>query len=257
LLDVVSVTKQFGLVKALDAVSFSVAPGEMVALLGDNGAGKSTLVKCLCGVLAPDAGTIRLGGEPVAFHSPTDAYRAGIGVVFQDLALFDNLPVAANLFAGHELSYPTSPRGLGFLRKRDMNARAREILDRLEVRVPNLRTPAGLLSGGQRQAIAVSKGVAFASQLVILDEPTSALGLRERRNVLNTLRRLPNEGVSVLLISHNLEEVIEIADRAVVLRQGHKVGEIATVPANHEAIVSMIVGGSPAKDGKENGSHVA
>ena len=164
-------------------------------------------------------------------------------IVYQDLALLNNMSVAENLFAGAELRWPARFGPAALVRRKTMLDETRQILDRLEVRIPNLKTPVGLLSGGQRQAIAVAKGIAFARKIVILDEPTAALGLRERSNVLRLVTQLPRNGISVVLISHNLEEVIAVADRAVVLRQGTKVGEVAATEANYEAIVSMIVGG--------------
>lgn len=243
-LQIDGLTKRFGNHAALDAVSFTVGEGEVVALLGDNGAGKSTLVKCVAGIYRPDEGQIRLAGERFHSGSPDGVRSHGVGIVYQDLALFDNLSVAENLFAGSEPAWPQRPKGLGIVRRRAMLEQARSTLQRLEVRIPNLKTPVGLLSGGQRQAIAVSKGIAFAKQLVILDEPTAALGLRERGNVLRLVRQLPQAGISVILISHNLEEVIAVADRAVVLRQGHKVGEVKATQENHETMVSLIVGGA-------------
>lgn len=242
-LEIRGLTKRFGNHAALDAVSFAVREREVVALLGDNGAGKSTLVKCVAGIHRPDGGEIALAGERYHAGSPADVSAQGVGIVYQDLALFDNMSVAENLFAGAEPCWPRRPRGLGIVRRRTMLDEARRTLDRLEVRIPDLRTPAGLLSGGQRQAIAVSKGIAFAQRLVILDEPTAALGLRERGNVLRLITQLSRTGVAVLLISHNLEDVISVCDRAVVLRQGRKVGEVDATHDNHEAMVSMIVGG--------------
>lgn len=243
-LEVAGVTKRFGNHAALDAVSFTVREREVVALLGDNGAGKSTLVKCVAGIHRPEHGTIRLDGSPVVPGTSASGPDRGIGIVYQDLALFDNMSIAENLFAGREPCWPRSPRGLGVVKRRSMLDQARQTLDRLEVKVPNLKTPVGLLSGGQRQAIAVSKGIAFARRLVILDEPTAALGIRERTNVLRLVRQLPEHGISVILISHNLEEVISVADRAVVLRQGKLVGQVDATAENHETMVSLIVGGS-------------
>jgi D-xylose transport system ATP-binding protein len=243
-LEIDRLTKRFGNHAALDGVSFEVREREVVALLGDNGAGKSTLVKCIAGIYRPDDGDIRLAGESLHSGSPTGVRARGVGIVYQDLALFDNMSVAENLFAGAEPCWPRSFHGLGVIKKRAMLEEARETLQRLEVKIPNLKAPVGLLSGGQRQAIAVSKGIAFAEQLVILDEPTAALGLRERGNVLRLVRQLPEAGIAVILISHNLEEVISVADRAVVLRQGRKVGETEATEENHETMVSMIVGGS-------------
>lgn len=249
LLEVKSVTKRFGNQTVLDAVSFSVAEREVVALLGDNGAGKSTLVKCIAGIYRPDYGEFYLNGQRFNSASPAAARAHGVGIVYQDLALFNNLSVAENLFAGAELTWPPFLRQLGLVRKRAMTEEAHRTFEDLEVRIPDMKTPVGLLSGGQRQAIAVSKGIAFAHKLVVLDEPTAALGLRERGNVLRLVSKLPEAGVAVILISHNLEEVISVADRAVVLRQGRKVGEALATQDNHAAIVSMIVGGQASNNG--------
>ena len=251
LLRVDRVTKRFGNHAALDAVSFTVAEREVVALLGDNGAGKSTLVKCIAGVTRPDEGDIWLDGERLHAGSQASRRAHGVGVVYQDLALFDNLSVAENLFAGSEPAWPRRLRGIAVVNKRAMLEEARSTFQRLEVRIPNLKTAAGLLSGGQRQAIAVAKGIAFARKIVLLDEPTAALGLRERSNVLRLVRQLPHNGVAVILISHNLEEVISVADRCIILRQGKVVGQVPATPANHESMVSLIVGGpSPMPNGQ-------
>jgi len=244
LLQVNAVTKRFGAVMALQDVSMKLYPGEIMALLGDNGAGKSTLIKCISGVQRPDRGSIQLAGRVLSLKSPTAARGLGIETVYQDLALFDNLDVSSNFFAGRELEWPSAavPRGLGVSRTRQMRQHARNALDALQVHVKDHRSPVGLLSGGQRQAIAVARAVSFASRLVILDEPTAALGLRESGNVLNLIRRLPERGVSVLLISHNLDHVAKVADRAVVLRQGRAVGEAQPDAASHGQLVAMIVG---------------
>jgi ribose transport system ATP-binding protein len=236
-LEVEGASKSFGAVAALSDVSLTLDSGEIVALLGDNGAGKSTLIKCISGAHRLDRGTVRLAGDTLALRSPMHARQHGIETVYQDLSLFDNLSVAANLFAGRELT-----RFAGWLRQRAMTARVAQMLDELEVNVPNLHVPAGLLSGGQRQAIAVARAVTFASRLVILDEPTAALGLRETRNVLRLVRRLPERGISVLIISHNLEQVAAVADRVVVMRRGSKVGEAPPDAEHHDRIVSLIVG---------------
>ena len=246
LLGIDRLTKRFANHSALEAVSFSVGEREILALLGDNGAGKSTLVKCIAGIHRPDEGEILVDGDRFDPRSTADARARGVGVVYQDLALFDNLSVAENLFAGSERCWPRRARGAGIVRRRAMFEEARATLDRLGVRIPNMRTQVGLLSGGQRQAIAVAKGISTARRLVILDEPTAALGLRERGNVLRLVRQLPELGMAVILISHNLEEVIAVADRAVILRQGKKVGEVEATEENHEAMVSLIVGGQAA-----------
>jgi D-xylose transport system ATP-binding protein len=238
-------TKRFGAVTAIDNVDLDVNRGEVVALLGDNGAGKSTLIKCISGAHRLDAGTIEVDGHPVTIHSPTDARALGIETVYQDLALFDNLKAADNFYAGRELASPAwMPRSLRVIRRRKMADATREILARLEVSLPRLDTTVGLMSGGQRQAVAVSRAAAFASNVVVLDEPTAALGVRESRGVLELIRRLRDGGKAVVVISHALDHVMEVADRAVVLRRGRKVGEL---PATHEAhaqIVSLIVGGA-------------
>jgi ABC-type sugar transport system ATPase subunit len=170
------------------------------------------------------------------------ARQHGIETVYQDLSLFDNLSVVANLFAGRELTAPRRARFPGWLRNRAMTARVAEILGDLEVNVPNLHAPVGLLSGGQRQAIAVARAVTFATRLVILDEPTAALGVRETRNVLRLVKRLPARGVSVIIVSHNLEQVAQVADRVVVMRRGANVGEAPPDAEHHDRIVSLIVG---------------
>jgi D-xylose transport system ATP-binding protein len=241
-LEVEGASKSFGAVAALSDVSLTLDSGEIVALLGDNGAGKSTLIKCISGAHRLDRGTVRLAGDTLALRSPMQARQHGIETVYQDLSLFDNLSVVANLFAGRELTAPRRTRVLGWLRNRAMTARVAEILAELEVNVPNLHAPVGLLSGGQRQAIAVARAVTFATRLVILDEPTAALGVRETRNVLRLVKRLPERGVSVIIISHNLEQVAEVADRVMVMRRGVKVGEAPPDAEHHDRIVSLIVG---------------
>jgi ribose transport system ATP-binding protein len=241
-LDVEGATKSFGAVAALRDVSLRLGGGEVLAVVGDNGAGKSTLIKCVSGAQRLDRGSVRVDGEVVALRSPMHARQHGIETVYQDLSLFDNLSVVANLFAGRELTAPRRTRVLGWLRNRAMSARVADILAELEVNVPNLHAPVGLLSGGQRQAIAVARAVTFATRLVILDEPTAALGVRETRNVLRLVKRLPERGVSVIIISHNLEQVAEVADRVMVLRRGAKVGEAPPDAEHHDRIVSLIVG---------------
>jgi D-xylose transport system ATP-binding protein len=243
-LEVRSASKRFGAVTALSDVSLALRSREILALLGDNGAGKSTLIKAISGVQPLDAGEIRIDGALAPLRSPHDARRRGIETVYQDLALFDNLSVVANFFAGREPVAPRRMRSFGLLRDRHMVAEAREALRRLDVNIPNPQAAVGLLSGGQRQAIAVARAVNFAQRVVILDEPTAALGVRETRNVQRLIKRLPDHGVSVILISHSLEQVMDVADRAVVLRGGRKVGEVRSGQEHHEEIVSLIVGGA-------------
>jgi ABC-type sugar transport system ATPase subunit len=232
-------------VTALDDVSLEVAAGEVVALLGDNGAGKSTLIKCVSGALRLHGGTIEIAGQPVAMSSPATARSLGIETVYQDLALFDNLSPVDNFYAGRELAGPHwLPAGLRVLRRRQMKRETGEIVRRLQVRLPDLEGVVGLLSGGQRQAVAVARAAAFASRLVILDEPTAALGLRESRQVLDLILRLRDEGKGLLVISHAMDHVIEVADRAIVLRRGRKVGELVPSEETQRDIVSLIVGGA-------------
>jgi D-xylose transport system ATP-binding protein len=245
LLEVRGAVKSYGAVRSLNGAGLTVDAAEVVALLGDNGAGKSTLIKAVSGVHTLDAGVIRLAGEAVAFRSPLEARGAGIETLHQDLGLFDNLSAVANFRIGRELRRPPWLGRLAVLRERAMEDDWRTQLAQLAVDRVDARQEVGLMSGGQRQAVAVLRAVAFASRLVILDEPTAALGLRESAKVLDLVRRLPERGVAVLLISHNLEHVTQVADRAVVLRQGRTVGEAAPTAANHEALVSMIVGALP------------
>ncbi len=245
LLEVTGAAKSFGAVRALNGVNLALREGEVLALLGDNGAGKSTLVKALAGVHTLDAGTIRVAGIAQRFRSPADARRLGIETVYQDLAVFDNLNARANLFIGRE---PVRFRWLGplaVLREREMTRIWTDHIEQLRVHIPQNATSVGVMSGGQRQSIAVARAAAFASRIVILDEPTAALGLRESRRTLDLIRRLPEQGVAVILVSHNLDHVEEVADRAVILRAGTVVGEVEPTPENRERIVSLIVGSQP------------
>jgi D-xylose transport system ATP-binding protein len=242
-LEVQGACKRFGAVVALEDVSLHVARGEVLALLGDNGAGKSTLIKAISGVHRLDEGKVALDGIDLTAAGAMAVRSHGIETVYQDLALFDNLAPAANFFAGRELAGPRwLPVGLRFLRHRTMAERTRELLDRLQVGLPDLEAPVALLSGGQRQAVAVARAVAFSSRVVILDEPTAALGLRESARVLDLVRRLKSDGVAVILVSHSMDHVMAVADRAVVLRRGRTVGEAAPTAENHEQLVAWIVG---------------
>ncbi len=242
-LSVRGAVKRFGSVLALNGIDLEVKRGEILALLGDNGAGKSTLIKCISGLHHLDQGTIHLDGLETAIRSPADARFAGIETVYQDLALFDNLTPAQNFFAGREIAGPAwLPRGLRFLKKRAMDAEARQVIGRLKVTLPKLDVVVAQMSGGQRQAIAVARSTVFARKVVILDEPTAALGLRESRQVLDLVATLRDQGNAVILITHNMEHVVELADRAMVLRQGRKVGELVPNSNNKHELVSMIVG---------------
>ena len=225
--------KRFGSVTALDGVDLDVRPGEVLALLGDNGAGKSTLIKCISGAYRLDSGT------RWTYNGMTRRVT-----VYQDLALFDNLKPSDNFFAGRELAGPRwLPKSLRFLRGREMRSATEDVLNRLQVSLPDLDSVVGLMSGGQRQAVAVSRAAAFASKVVILDEPTAALGIRESRHVLELVRRLRDEGRAVIVISHAMDHVMQVADRVAVLRRGRKVGELIPSAETHKQIESLIVGG--------------
>jgi D-xylose transport system ATP-binding protein len=243
-LEVRGAHKRFGAVHALKGIDLMAYRGEVLALLGDNGAGKSTLIKCVSGVHGLDEGDILIDGEKVLIRTPAAARSAGIETVYQDLALFDNLTPAENFYCGRELSFPSwLPRGARFLATRQMDGEAAAVIDRLKVKLPRFDAQVALMSGGQRQGIAVARAAVFARKVVILDEPTAALGLRESRKVLNLIAQLRDEGNAVILITHNMEHVVELADCAVVLRQGHKVGEIEKPNrSNQQDLVAMIVG---------------
>ncbi|MEL6982162.1 MAG: ATP-binding cassette domain-containing protein [Actinomycetota bacterium] len=242
---VIGATKRFGGVVALDGVDVEVRSGQVLAVLGDNGAGKSTLINSMSGVHRLDGGQIEMDGQPVEIDDPADARRLGIETVYQDLALFDNLDPVANFYAGRELDWPSwLPRGLRVVRRKEMADATTDTLKRLGVTLPSPDAAVGLMSGGQRQAVAVARAAAFASRVVILDEPTAALGLREARGVLDLIMRLRQEGKAVVVISHALDHVIEVADNAIVLRRGRKVGELVPSEETRQQIVSMIVGGT-------------
>jgi D-xylose transport system ATP-binding protein len=245
LLAIRGATKRFGAVTALDGVDLDVRRGEVLALLGDNGAGKSTLIKCVSGAHRLDDGEIAMDGEAVSIHAPADARALGIETVYQDLALFDNLDPSDNFYAGRELAGPPwLPRALRVLRRRAMAHETRQVLNRLQVVLADHKGAVGLMSGGQRQAIAVSRAAAFASKVVILDEPTAALGVRESRKVLDLILRLRDQSMAVIVVSHAMDHVMEVADRVVVLRRGRKVGELIPSAETHKQIVSLIVGGA-------------
>jgi ABC-type sugar transport system ATPase subunit len=236
LLEARGISKSFLHVQALDDVDFRVNPGEVVALVGDNGAGKSTLMKTLCGAYQPDAGSIVFDGRPVAMRTPRDAIALGIAVVYQDLALVDHRDVASNVFLGRE---PT--RGAAVDKPR-MVREAREVLDNLKVTIPSVQTLVGLLSGGQRQAVAIARAVHQGGRLIFMDEPTAALGVREQAKVLRLIEDLRSQGTAVVVVSHNLQHVFSVADRIVVLRGGRNAGERIKAETTPEDIVRLIVG---------------
>jgi simple sugar transport system ATP-binding protein len=242
LLEARGIVKSFGKVVALRGADFEVRPQEVVALVGDNGAGKSTLVKTLAGVLQPDAGEIVFEGRPVEIHSPHDARDLGIETVYQDLALASDLDPASNLFLGREVMRPGVLGRLGFIDKPAMRRRAHEAFDRLSVAIQDTTAPVATMSGGQRQGVAVSRAVMWASKVVFMDEPTAALGVVQTRNVLDLIRRVRDQGLSVVLISHNMPEVLEVADRIEVLRLGERVAQFARGEVTMEEIVGAMTG---------------
>lgn len=226
LLEVRRLSKSYGAVRAAREVSFELHPGEVLGLLGDNGAGKSTIIGCLAGSQRPDDGQILVGGSEVTIDNPQAARRLGIETVFQDLALVDSLDVTTNMFLNREVLRPPPWRWLRWMNKSAMHAQTEEILDRLHISIRSVRQRMNQLSGGQRQAVAVGRTVAWGSRIVLLDEPAAALGVEQTALVLDLIRRLRAENVGVLLISHNMHDVLEVCDRAIVLRHGLKIAEI-------------------------------
>ncbi|GAA5059778.1 ATP-binding cassette domain-containing protein [Nocardia callitridis] len=234
--------KRYGGVTALRGANFEVGAGEVVALIGDNGAGKSTLVKCLSGAEQPDEGRILLAGNSVVLNSPTAARKLGIETVYQDLAVAPDLDPAANLFLGRELVRKGVAGRLGMLDKSAMKSRAVEHFRRLGVSLQNADVPIGALSGGQRQSVAVARAVMWASEVVFMDEPTAALGVLQRERVLDVIRRVRDEGIGVVLISHNMPEVLSVADRVEVLRLGRRVARFTAADATLEHLVAAMTG---------------
>jgi len=239
LLQLQGVSKRFGAVQALSKVDFTASIGEVMALVGDNGAGKSTLIKCIAGIYPTDEGEIHFDSKRVHISAPRDSAALGIEVVYQDLALADNLDVVANMFLGRERI--KSPWRLD---EESMEQACIDTLNSLSVStLRSVRTPVAGLSGGQRQAIAVAKAVMWNSRLVILDEPTAALGVAQTRQVLDLVKRLAAKGLAVILISHNLHDIFEVADRITVLRLGHKVDEFVSAQTNQQEVVTAITAG--------------
>ncbi|WP_199443230.1 ATP-binding cassette domain-containing protein [Umezawaea beigongshangensis] len=238
ILELRGINKSFGPVHVLHDVDFAVHPGEVTALVGDNGAGKSTLVKSIAGIHPIDSGQVLFNGEEVHIHGPREAADLGIEVVYQDLALCDNLDIVQNMFLGRE-------RGkLGLLDEADMEQAARKTLASLSVRtVKSVRTQVSSLSGGQRQTVAIAKSVLWDSKVVLLDEPTAALGVAQTRQVLDLVRRLAEQGLGVVLISHNMNDVFEVSDRIACLYLGRMAAELPTKDVTHGQVVELITAG--------------
>lgn len=240
-LQVKGLSKRFGGLVAVDHVSLDIYPGEVIGLLGDNGAGKSTLIKMISGAYKPDGGQMLLNGEVVSFSTPLEARRRGIETIYQDLALCENLDASANIFLGRE----RMRHQLGIFRVLDrfyMLHESRQILDQLDIRIPELRNPIRQLSGGQRQAVSIARAVYWNAHLMIMDEPTAALGVPEQLKVLELIRTLRNQGVPVILISHNMQDVFAVADRVIVMRRGSKAGERRISETSENEVVGLMVG---------------
>jgi simple sugar transport system ATP-binding protein len=243
LLEARRIVKHFGRVQALNGANFTVYPKEVVALVGDNGAGKSTLVKTLVGVHPPDSGEIVFQGETVAIHTPQQAREIGIETVYQDLALAAEIDPAANMFLGREILRPGPLGKLGFLDKGAMRRQSEEAFRELGVQIQDTSAPVANMSGGQRQGIAISRAVTWASKVVFMDEPTAALGVVQTRNVLDQIKRVrDDQGLAVVLISHNLPEIFEVADRIEVLRLGERVARLRPSDVSMEDVVSAMTG---------------
>ncbi len=242
LLEVRNLSKSFGPVQALSDLSMQVHPGEVVALAGDNGAGKTTLIKAISGVFRPTSGEILLRGETVSFSSPQEARERGIETIYQDLALADNLSIGANIFLGRE----PMRRAFGFLPvldRRKMAEAAKATMALLDFHVNRLDAPVSNFSGGQRQAVAIGRAVYWNAQVLIMDEPTAALGVPEQRKVISLIHQLKAQGRGVVFISHNLQDIFAVSDRIVVLRRGVMAGMRRISETSHDAVVKMMIGG--------------
>jgi ABC-type sugar transport system ATPase subunit len=242
LLELRGLSKSFGPVRALTSVDLTIPPGKVTALCGDNGAGKSVTIKTISGLWSPDGGEIVWEGRPVHLHGPKDAEALGITTIYQDLALCDNLDIVANMFLGHE------PLRHGILDEATMEVAARQTLKELSVRtIRSIRQPVASLSGGQRQSVAVAKAVMAQAQLVILDEPTAALGVSQTRMVLDLIRTLADRGVAVMLVSHNMNDVFEVADRIAVLYLGRLVTQGLASDSDRSSVVDYMTSGASGR----------
>ncbi|HEX4362744.1 MAG TPA: ATP-binding cassette domain-containing protein [Pseudonocardia sp.] len=242
LLRATGLVKQYGHVKALNGADFEVAAGEVVALIGDNGAGKSTLVRMLSGSEQPDAGQILLDDKEVRLDTPAAARRLGIETVFQDLALAPHLDPVQNMYLGREIMRPGLLGKFGFMDKAAMRAGSRQAFEKLGATVRNLSGEVGSMSGGQKQGVAVARAAAWVSKVIFLDEPTAALGVVQTRNVLDLIRRVSDEGIGVVFISHSMPHVMEVADRVQVMRQGRRVATYAAKDTSMEQLVAAMTG---------------
>ncbi len=246
ILELRGVNKSFGVVHVLHDIDFRVYPGQVTALVGDNGAGKSTLVKAIAGIHPIDTGTYLFAGEPVTVRGPNDVATLGVEVVYQDLALCDNLDIVENMFLGREL------KNRGLLDEARMETMAREALTSLSVRtVKSVRQPVSSLSGGQRQTVAIAKSVLWNSKVVLLDEPTAALGVAQTQQVIELVRRLADQGLGVVLISHNMNDVFQVADRICALYLGRVAADVRAADVTHGQVVELITAGRSGALGLE------
>ena len=242
LLQAVNLTKRFGGLTAVDSVSLDINAGEVVGLVGDNGAGKSTFIKMIAGVYLPDAGDLFFEDHKVNFTRPRDALDHGIETIYQDLALAENLDVGANIFLGRELKNRYLGGAIKTLNRSKMREESTKVLNRLDIKIPSLTQQIRNLSGGQRQAVAIARTIYWNAKMIIMDEPTAALGVAQQHEVLTLVRTLSDQGVPVVLISHNMQDVFAVSDRIVVMRRGKKVGERFAKQSTPDEIVSLMVG---------------
>ncbi|HEX9118773.1 MAG TPA: ATP-binding cassette domain-containing protein [Anaerolineae bacterium] len=242
LLQAIDLTKRFGGLTAVDHTSLEISPGEVIGLVGDNGAGKSTLIKMIAGVHQPDEGEIHFDGKKVTFSGPRAARDLGIETIYQDLALAENLDVGSNIFLGREIKRYYLGGLIHTLDRSKMRSESAQILKRLDIPVVSLTQQIRNLSGGQRQAVAIARTIYWNARLVIMDEPTAALGVAEQRKLLRLVRTLSDQGVPVVIISHNMQDVFAVSDRIVVMRRGRKVGELLAKKTTTDEVVSLMVG---------------
>ncbi len=255
ILELHGISKRFGAVQALWDVDFEVYTDEVIGLVGDNGAGKSTLVKVISGTYRPDNGKYIFEGKEVTINTPAEANNLGIQTVYQDLALCENLDVVANLYLGREQMRSLVPRVLEMIDEVEMEQKATEFVKELHVKIPSLRSRVATLSGGQRQSVAVARAVMWNSKVVLLDEPTAALGVEQTRQVKDLIVRLREKGLGVVVISHNLVDVFDVSDRIIVLRLGRRVATFDTHGSNPEQVVAAITGAEYGRTNSENHSH--
>ncbi len=242
ILELRGLAKRYGAVDALRGVDLTVARGETLAICGDNGAGKSTLIRIISGAQPPSAGEIRLKGRTVHFASPADALQQGVATIYQDLALAPRMAIYQNVFMGSELLRRSPVPGLKLLDKPAMRQAAQGYLGRLKIRLADMDVAVNTLSGGQRQAVAIARALRWQADIVIMDEPTAALGVKETRQVLDLIHEIKGQGITVLLISHNMRDVVEVADRAAIMKGGTKVADLAVPGMTPEGLAALIMG---------------